>query len=79
MPTVWKWPLFSGIRSAGGGDADFDFKLVNAFSGAQQWGDYFSWYVDNEAYNVYGPMTDGIVSCDESRVYVGTTIMNNMM
>jgi hypothetical protein len=63
---------------AGGGDADFDFKLVNAFTGPQHWGDYFSWYVDNEAYNVQGPMTDGIVSCDESRIYNGRTLMNNM-
>jgi hypothetical protein len=64
---------------AGGGGAEFDFKLVNAFTGPQHWGDYFSWYVDNQAYNVEGPMTEGIVACDESRVYVGRTLMNNMM
>jgi hypothetical protein len=64
---------------AGGGDAEFDFKLVNAFAGPQHWGDYFSWYVDHEAYNVQGQIMDGIVSCDESRIYTGRTIMNNMM
>ena len=64
---------------AGGGDAEFDFKLVSAFTGPQHWGDYFSWYVDNEAYNVQGQIMDGIVSCDESRIYTGHTIMNTMM
>lgn len=64
---------------AGGGDADFDFKLLTTFTGAQQWGDYFSWYVDNEAYTVNDQIMEGIVSCDESRIYNGVTIMNNMM
>jgi hypothetical protein len=64
---------------AGGGQAEFDFKLINTFSGPQHWGNYFSWYVDNEAYNVEGPMTEGIVDCDEARVYNGWTIMNNIM
>lgn len=64
---------------AGGGGAEFDFKLVSAFTGPQHWGDYFSWYVDHEAYNVQGQIMDGIVSCDESRIYTGRTIMNNMM
>ncbi|MFT5501916.1 MAG: hypothetical protein ACI88G_002057, partial [Woeseiaceae bacterium] len=27
---------------------------------------------------VEGDMTDGLVSCDESRVYFGSTIMDNL-
>jgi hypothetical protein len=64
---------------AGGGEADFDFKLVNAFSGPEHWGDYFSWYVDNEAYNANSAIMTGIADCDEARVYSGRTIMNNIM
>jgi len=63
----------------GGGDADFDFKLLNVFTGPQHMGDSFSWYTDNAAYNVESPMVEGVVDCDESRLYIGRTIMNNMM
>ena len=62
----------------GGGEAEFDFKLVNAFPSAQQLGDYFKWSVDNAAYNVSNQMTEGIVDCDEARMYTGRTIMNNI-
>ena len=62
----------------GGGDAEFDFKLVNPFPSAQHMGDYFKWSVDNAAYNVSNQMMEGIVDCDEARLYYGRTIMNNM-
>ncbi|MFT5501742.1 MAG: hypothetical protein ACI88G_001881 [Woeseiaceae bacterium] len=69
---------FAWFPVFGGGDADFSFKLAQAYSGAQALGDGFQWSVDNQAYNVEGDMTDGLVSCDESRVYFGSTIMDNL-
>ncbi len=62
----------------GGGNAEFDFKLVNVFTGTQHLGDSFSWYADSQAFNVEGPMMRGVVDCDEARLYTGTTIMNNL-
>ena len=62
----------------GHGGADFDIKLVHVYPGAQALGDAFQWFVDNQAYTVLGNITDGIVACDEARVYMGQTIMNNL-
>jgi len=62
----------------GGGEADFDFKLVHVYPGAQQMGDSFKWSVDNAAYNVSNSLRQGLVSCDEARLYAGRTIMNNL-
>jgi len=62
----------------GGGGAEFDIKLVNTFSSLQHFGDTFQWFVDNQAYLVQQEMTNGILDCDEARVYMGSTIMNNM-
>ena len=68
---VW-FPLF------GGGDAEFDFKLAQAYSGPQALGDSLQWMIDSAAYNVRNSISQGVVSCDESRVYNGMTIMNNI-
>lgn len=62
----------------GGGDAEFDFKLVHVYDGPQAMGDAFQWSIDNAAYNVRNNLTEGVVSCDEARVYSGRTIMNNL-
>lgn len=70
--TILWYPAF------GHGGAEFDFKLVHVYPGAQQLGDSFSWFVDNQAYNVRSNITDGIVDCDEARVYMGRTLMNNL-
>ena len=70
--TITWWPVL------GGGEDEFDFKLVNVFDGPQHFGDHFSWYTDNQVYNVQGPMMRGTVDCDTSRAYIGRTIMNNM-
>lgn len=69
---------FAWFPVYGGGNAEFDFKLAHAYSGPQALGDDFQWYVDNEAYNVEGDLTEGLVSCDEARAYVGSTIMDNL-
>ncbi len=68
---VW-FPLF------GGGDAEFDFKLAQAYSGPRALGDSLQWTIDNAAYNVRNSISQGVVSCDEARVYNGMTIMNNI-
>jgi hypothetical protein len=62
----------------GGGEAEFDFKLLNVYTGPQHLGDGFSWYVDHQAYNVEGPMMEGVVDCDEARMYLGRTLMDSM-
>lgn len=72
-------PTFAWFPAFGGGDADFDFKLVEAYSGPQHFGDAWQWFTDHAAYDVLDDMMDGIVDCDEARVYAGETIMNNMM
>ena len=62
----------------GGGNAEFDFKLVHAYSGGQAMGDGLQWYVDNQAYNVSNAMMDGLLQCDEARMYNGSTIMDKL-
>lgn len=62
----------------GGGNAEFDFKVANVFDGPQAMGDAFKWSVDNAAYNASSAMMQGVVDCDEARVYSGRTIMNNL-
>jgi len=62
----------------GGGNAEFDFKLLSVYPGAQGLGDAFKWSVDNAAYNTSRAIMDGVVGCDAARVYTGRTIMNNM-
>lgn len=62
----------------GGGDAEFDFKLTSVYPSAVQMGDAFKWTVDNAAYNVSGQMMQGVVACDEARMYTGRAIVNNL-
>lgn len=73
-------PTFAWFPVYGGGDADeaFDFKLAHSYPNMQAVGDGFQWFVDNQAYNVNAAMTQGAVACDEARLYVGETVMNNM-
>ena len=78
MPKRWRHPTFAWFPTAGGGDADFDFKLAHAYEDAQAWGNAGQWTVENQAYLARGDIMDGIVDCDESRVYVGNTIMDNL-
>lgn len=68
---VW-FPLY------GGGDAEFDFKVVSVFGGAQEMGDSFQWNVDNASYNMRNSLSEGVFGCDEGRLYTGRTIMNNI-
>jgi hypothetical protein len=62
----------------GGGGAEFDFKLVHVYNDYQHLGDSFQWVVDNQAYLVNQDMTEGLVSCDEARVYNGNNISNTL-
>jgi hypothetical protein len=62
----------------GGGGAEFDFKQVHVYNDYQHLGDSFQWVVDNQAYQVDQDMTDGLVSCDEARVYIGNNISTTL-
>jgi hypothetical protein len=72
IPTLAWFPVF------GGGNAEFDYKLVSVFPNVTAVGNWFQWTVDNAAYRVSGEMTEGLVDCDEARMYLGNTIMNNL-
>jgi hypothetical protein len=69
---------FAWFPVYGGGDAEFDFKLATAYSGPRAWGDAGQWTVDNAAYRTRSAITDGIVDCDEARLYTGRTLMDNL-
>lgn len=71
-------PTFAWFQTAGDGNAEFDFKLAHAYADAAAWGNAGQWIMENQAYLVRGQMTDGIVDCDEARVYTGRTLMDNM-
>lgn len=62
----------------GGGDADFDFKLLYVYGGPEAWGDAWQWRVNNRANQARRDYMDGVVSCDESRLYSTRTLMNTM-
>jgi len=49
----------------GDGTADFDFKLIHAYTGPQALGDANQWYADNQAYRAQGDLMEGVVNCDE--------------
>ena len=62
----------------GGGEADFDFKLLYVYGGPGAWGDAWQWRVNNMAVQARRNYMDGVVSCDESRLYSTRTLMNTM-
>jgi len=68
---TWAW-----FPAYGGGDADYDFKLVNSHSDAEAFGNHFQWFGDNQAFMKLAALTDGLVECDDARVYSGETIVN---
>jgi len=71
-------PTFVWFPAFGSGGAEFDFKLAQAYSGPQGLGDWVSWAIDNQSYNVRNAMTQGLVDCDEARLYNGRTLMDSM-
>jgi len=71
-------PTFAWFPVYGGGGAEFDFKLAHAYTDVEALGNEFSWYVDHQAYNTYNQITQGVVDCDEARLYMGRTIVSGM-
>lgn len=69
---TWIW-----FQAFGGGDADFDFKIMNSHRNFQAFGDFFQWYADSAAYRKWGELTDGLLDCDDARVYNSETLINN--
>jgi len=61
----------------GDGNADFDFKIATAYAGPRAWGDAGQWFTDNAAYRTRNDIGEGILECDEARMYIGTTLMDN--
>lgn len=60
------------------GDADLDFKIATAYAGPRAWGDAGQWFVDNAAYRTRSDLGEGILECDEARMYMRTTFMDNL-
>ena len=69
---------FAWFPVYGNGEADFNFKLATAYDNPEALGASGQWTVDNAAYRVRTDMMEGIVSCDEGRLYIGSTIMDNL-
>jgi hypothetical protein len=63
--------------SYGDDNADFDFKIVTVYAGPRVWRDAGQWFVDNAAYRTCNDIGEGILDCDEARMYTGTKLMNN--
>lgn len=59
------WPVF------GGGDADYDFKLVEGYPDHATLGRVYDWYMGGE-YRKWEELIGANVSCDVGRVYNGT-------
>ena len=70
-------PTFVWFPALGDGNADFDFKLVMSFPGMQAYGHFFNWYEDNAIYQAQGAMMDGLVDCDDGRLYFGRNVVSN--
>lgn len=70
-------PTFAWFPALGDGDADFDLKLVMSFTGMQAYGNFFNWYEDNAVYQTQGAMMDGLLDCDDARLYVGRRVVGN--
>lgn len=71
-------PTFAWFPVYGGGGIEFSFKLVQAYAGAEHFGNSFQWFVDHQAYLVQEDIMSGVLDCDVPRVYIGETIMNNL-
>jgi len=69
---------FVWFPAYGDGNADFDFKIATAYAGPRAWGDAGQWFTDNAAYRTRNAIAEGILSCDEPRMYIGTTLMDNL-
>ena len=68
---MWLW-----FPAYGGGDADFNFKVLYGHDGPEAFGNYFEWYAGSQAYRVTAELFDGLVDCDLARAYTGETIVN---
>jgi hypothetical protein len=71
-------PTFAWFPVFGPGEAEYSFKLAQAFGGPEDLGNTFQWSVDNAAYNVNDELTGGIVDCDIPRLYTGRTVTTDM-
>ena len=69
---------YAWFPAYGGGDAEYDFKLVNGHANAEAFGNHFQWFGENQAYLKMAELTGHLVSCDEARVYTGETIYNTL-
>ena len=61
---IWTlWPAY------GGGDTDYDFKLVTAHKDYQAFGAAFDQITNGGGYRKAAEIFDGVVDCDTARVY----------
>jgi hypothetical protein len=62
----------------GGGDEEFNFKLVNSYASIQAYGDSYQWNIENASYMKRRELSEGLLDCNVARAYVGDTIINTM-
>ena len=63
------WIMFPAY---GGGDADFDFKIVSGYDSHTEMGDDYELYVKRADYFKYGELLGSLIECDDARLYNGT-------
>ncbi len=63
------WVMFPAF---GVNDADFDFKLVNAYDNHADMGKGYDMYANGGGYQKHVELMDGVMVCDVARVYDGT-------
>ncbi|MDX1515431.1 MAG: hypothetical protein R3288_01255 [Woeseiaceae bacterium] len=63
------WMMFAAF---GGGDAEYDFKLVDAFDNFAAVGRMYDLYGNGRGFEKHGELVGELYECDESRVYLAT-------
>jgi hypothetical protein len=60
------WMMFPAF---GGGDFDYDFKIVSGWDNHTQHGQDYQRYTEQEDWNKQGELTGGMMDCDVARLY----------
>ena len=70
---IWVW-----YPVQGGGDGDFDFKLLESHNDIVGYGNWWQYMVETESYNVRNELFEDLLNCDVARLYYGETIVNDI-
>ena len=68
---TWLW-----FSVYGGGDGDFDFKMINSHTNYQALGNSYQWSVENASYLKSAELYEGLLDCDTARAYLADSVVN---